>query len=151
MNVSQDRLDRNKWLAALKPGDVVALEAGGIGPQTYRLGTIKYITPKRTRIDVTWEGGQQQALDSDGALPRVKGSFRGRDMVVPVTEKILTANKIAGLQRRLYRVVMDERRHQPRSDLTISQMERIIAILEEAPNGEAPSAQLPRSGDLEQH
>lgn len=146
----KERLERQRWLAGLKKGDTVAMLIGGIGMKAYQLGTIAYITPKRTRIDILWAGAQvPEELDGDGMTKRSRGSWSPRSQIEAVTEKVLTTNKVAELNRRLEKLVMNEHGHRPRNDLTISQMERIISILEEE-RGQEPNA-LPRSADLEQH
>lgn len=81
------------WLAGLRVGDKVAVRARrGIGvSETYRIYTVKHITPKRTRFDLGVGEDQVTSFDKHGS--RDLGKWNGSDYLEPVTDEVRAAIK----------------------------------------------------------
>lgn len=120
---------RPEWLASLKVGDQVALEQSGFGPKEYYIGTVEKITPTRRRFDVKMPFGSVSEFDADGYAKRTKGSYGSRRCIEPVTEQVKLVNRRTELKRQLERALMTAYMGRLRDDLTVEQMEQIVAIL----------------------
>ncbi len=129
-------MSREEWLTGLKKDDKVAIRRDGLGENRYLIGYVLHITPTRKRLDVripeydqTWE------LDKDGFTKRSKGSWTARQFIQPVTDEVLLVNKTVALRRKLEGLLLTDRNRLV--DLTLDQMERIVAVvLEENRHGE---------------
>lgn len=125
---ARDREARLTWLKNLKPGDSVAMKDTGFRADNFRIGKVDKITAKRTRFDVLF-GGVIQEFNADGRA-RSTGSWRATPSIEPVTDEVLKQNHLVQLQRKFEHLSQDKN-GRLRNDLTISQLERIISILEE--------------------
>lgn len=77
--------ERQKWLAGLKPGDMVALRDRGLGYQSWTIYKISHITPKRTRFELE---GSTMAFDKGGSC-KVGGTWGTRFYLNPVTDQVI--------------------------------------------------------------
>lgn len=108
--------ERETWLASLKEGDEVAVKYG----DHYAITTIKRITP--TRIIKTDNGGEfKGGYMKTGTWGTWAPHYK---YIVPVTQEIKDTIK----RKKLISKVASVRP----TDMTLDQLERINAILEEA-------------------
>jgi hypothetical protein len=128
--------DRKTWVAGLKVGDKVAIKQHGFGDPDYWICTIEHITPTRKRIDVKTPYDQTMEFGADG-YTKSKERWGTRYHLQPVTNEIRMALRMRNTRYKLEKLLMDDRnRLKP---LTLDQMERMIAILEEVNAQEAPA------------